>query len=487
MKYDFKHAALPNIKMLKNYFILLLAGSVFLFSCTVSKQIAKQANATILKDSAVNTGHIGISIYEPATNKYWYNHNAINYFIPASNTKLFTLYAGMKYLGDSLVGARYFEKENALIIIPTADPTFLNEEYKFQPLLAAMHQSTKPIVIRFGNEAFSRWGNGWAWNDYQNSYMVEKSEMPIFGNTITFFDVDDSALAVFGTENFVQFHTQPKLFANEKYWNKWQFKPYEVIKENNWDSIQKRIALRKSFFFKIGRNLESNTFYIRDALEKQKQQQIPFATSRKIVVELLSDTIKKPIYNAQKFMSDHENLNAKFSKTIHSQPSDSLFKPMMHRSDNFFAEQTLLMASNEFLGFMSDEKMIDTILKSSLKDLPQRPKWVDGSGLSRYNLTTPQSLVYLLNKMKNEFGLERLKTILPTGGEGTLASYFKKNAGRIYAKTGTLSNNCALSGFLITQKGKLLVFSILNNNYITGAAPIRKAAEQFLENLINTY
>jgi D-alanyl-D-alanine carboxypeptidase/D-alanyl-D-alanine-endopeptidase (penicillin-binding protein 4) len=160
---------------------------------------------------------------------------------------------------------------------------------------------------------------------------------------------------------------------------------------------------------------------------------------------------------------------------------------MMHRSDNFFAEQTLLMASNEHLGYMNDEKIIDTILNTDLKDVPQRPKWVDGSGLSRYNLFTPKSLVYILNKMQHEFGFNRMKTILPTGGEGTLSSYYKKDAGFIYAKTGTLSNNCAISGYLITNKGKLLIFSILANNYITGATPIRRAAERFLEGIREKY
>jgi D-alanyl-D-alanine carboxypeptidase/D-alanyl-D-alanine-endopeptidase (penicillin-binding protein 4) len=129
---------------------------------------------------------------------------------------------------------------------------------------------------------------------------------------------------------------------------------------------------------------------------------------------------------------------------------------------------------------MSDEKIIDTILKTTLKDVPQKPKWVDGSGLSRYNLFTPNDFVYILNKMKNDFGLERMKVILATGGEGTLSSYYKNMAGNIYAKTGTLSNNCALSGYLITAKGRLLIFSVINNNYITGATPVRRATERFL-------
>ena len=113
---------------------------------------------------------------------------------------------------------------------------------------------------------------------------------------------------------------------------------------------------------------------------------------------------------------------------------------MMHNSDNFFAEQTLLMASNERLGYMNDEAIIDTLLSTDLKDIPQKPKWVDGSGLSRYNLFTPQDFIYILNKMKNEFGLERLKTILPTGNTGTLKNYYVTDSSFVFAKTGSLSN-----------------------------------------------
>ena len=92
----------------KLFFFLAVIHFVILFgSCTVTRQISRQANNDLLKDSAIATGHIGISIYEPATGKYWYNFNAEKYFVPASNVKLFTLYAGMKYLGDSLVGLRY--------------------------------------------------------------------------------------------------------------------------------------------------------------------------------------------------------------------------------------------------------------------------------------------------------------------------------------------------------------------------------------------
>jgi len=231
--------------------------------------------------------------------------------------------------------------------------------------------------------------------------------------------------------------------------------------------------------FELIKGFEDNHFVF--VKGNQKNKDVPIRPTSADIQSLLEDTLKI------KLGLDWWIYDKPGKLIIHSQPSDSLFKPMMYRSDNFFAEQTLLMASNERLGYMSDEAFIDTLLKLDLKDVPQKPRWVDGSGLSRYNLFTPQSFVYILNKMKNEFGWDRVKNILPTGGTGTLSSYYKKDSSFIYAKTGTLSNNCALSGYLISKKGKFLIFSILVNNYQSGATPVRRAVEKFLQGIRETY
>ncbi|MGF2413722.1 MAG: D-alanyl-D-alanine carboxypeptidase, partial [Ferruginibacter sp.] len=292
-------------------------------------------------------------------------------------------------------------------------------------------------------------GSGWSWNDYNDDYMAERSSMPIFGNLL---ELSGRPSSLYSIPSF-----------------KFPYQYSGIVELSS-----------------VVRDLGINKFTLEFNGENKKIFSIPFATlNGETNKKVLSDTLHQRINPQDDFVpvvaGDPRVI------TIHSQPSDALFKPMMHRSDNFFAEQTLLMASNEHLGYMNDDAIINTILKKDLRDIPQRPKWVDGSGLSRYNLATPQSLVYLLHKMKIEFGLERIKVILPTGGEGTLSSYYKKDAGFIYAKTGTLSNNCALSGYLITGKGKLLIFSVLANNYITGATPIRRAVEQFLQGIREKY
>ena len=484
--------------LLPFYFLLSLT------SCSVSKQISKQANTILLNDTAIRTGHIGISIYEPATNKYWYNYNATNYFIPASNTKLFTLYAGMKYLGDSLVGLRYTlsgtpdDKGRIFAIQPTGDPTLLHPDFKNQPVMDFIIKNSK----RYKNISLldtiwkeERWGNGWAWNDFEDSYMAERNSFPIYGNVIDLKlnDIKDRTWNVRPNESrlgwFSIFKTQPSFFDS-------------VVN----GSLYSDLKINKHLFdlkpkIKVIRNISDNYFSHDFSETEFKNTSIPFVTNvNETTRKIISDSIKtnisilviRNIRGDTTFNFLDPNISPQFVflnnwKNIHSQPTDSLFKPMMHHSDNFFAEQTLLMASNEHLGYMSDEKIIDILLKLDLKDIPQKPKWVDGSGLSRYNLFTPQSFVYILNKTKNEFGWDRVKNILPTGGTGTLSSYFKKDSGFIYAKTGTLSNNCALSGFLVTKKGKLLIFSILANNYMGAATPVRKATEKFLLGIRENY
>ena len=83
-------------------FLLIACG--WLVSCGTQRQISKAANAALFQDSAVQHAHVGISLFNATDNKYLFDLNAKKYFVPASNTKLFSCYAALKYLGDSLAG-----------------------------------------------------------------------------------------------------------------------------------------------------------------------------------------------------------------------------------------------------------------------------------------------------------------------------------------------------------------------------------------------
>ena len=475
-----------NFQRYTSYIVLLT--SYILSSCSISKQISNSAKTDVLETKALLSAHVGISIFEPATNKFWYDHQGDKYFVPASNTKLPTCYAAMKYLGDSLVGLRYRYQEylNTFYIIPTADPTFLHPDFKSSRVLEFYR---KNINKKFSYDISWIWhefplGSGWSWNDYEADYMAERSPFPIYGNVVRFYKSGPLTFPL--TDSIGYSYTGLKSFP--KYFER----NLQVVSPG--DSAER---------IKINRKLEENKFEIRFSHAKFNTNSIPFVTEGEITyLKLLKDTIRLNWDHTMRDSPESEEIVYKNGKAwignswgkdlklyqkdytpIYSQPTDSLLKPMMHRSDNFFAEQALLMVSNERLGYMNDEKIIDTLLKTDFKDLPQKPRWADGSGLSRYNLFTPQNFVAILNKMKNEFGMDRLKVILATGGEGTISSYYKADSGYIYGKTGTLSGVVAFSGYLYTKKGKLLIFSTLVNNHNGSATEVRRAVEKFLQGI----
>lgn len=421
----------------------ILYFAFYISSCSVQKKIARSAN-TVLTDSSLRSAHVGISIYEPSTGKYWYEHDADKYFVPASNTKIPTCYAAMKYLGDSLIAFRYDLENGVLTIEPNGDPTFLHPDFKRQPAYDFLKRHSRiAIWDRHFDEDFL--GSGWSWNDYKEYYMAQRSALPVYGNIVVFRKADnENVIVVPGT------FKKKTIFGNEL--------------TNGFD---------------IEKDFSSNKFLVQKGNDKLAE--VPFTPDDSTVTWLLQDTLHNTIV--------YESLvNDRPSTPFYSQPVDSLLRLMMYRSDNFFAEQSLLMVANTMTRNMSDEAAIDTLLETDLKDLPQRPRWVDGSGLSRYNLFSPKDFVTILDKIRNEFGMDRVKTIFPTGGTGTLNNYYQSARDHIYAKTGTLSGVVALSGYLYTKKNKLLIFSVLVNNHrASSVADLRHAVERFLLSVRDRY
>jgi D-alanyl-D-alanine carboxypeptidase/D-alanyl-D-alanine-endopeptidase (penicillin-binding protein 4) len=431
--------------------IKLILGSVLMLSCASQKQatVAK-LQQQLIHDSALTNAFVGIAVFDTESGKFLHQYNSNKYFVPASNTKLPTLYAGLKYLGTQLPGLQYKEENDTLYIQPTGDPTLLHVDYKIQPVVDFLKKQTKPIVINNSNWKAEALGYGWAWDDYLGYYMTERSPLPVYGNYIKWIQQRNVE------ERDGKMDTSGIVFTDP---------------EVNWD-VQFKTG--RTTAFDVVRPRTENKYTITEGKELKKELEVPFVTNGlQSALELLKDTVHQTI--------TAEGFKISNPEVIYSQPVDSMFKPLMHRSDNFFAEQTLMMVSNQLFAEMDEQKLIAHLLKNDLSGFPQKPRWVDGSGLSRYNLFTPEDFVWLLLKMKDEFGLDRLKTILPTGNTGTLRNYYVDEAGLIFAKTGSLTGHLALSGFLITPKNKLLVFSVIVNNHNTSAATVRRAVEKFLK------
>jgi D-alanyl-D-alanine carboxypeptidase/D-alanyl-D-alanine-endopeptidase (penicillin-binding protein 4) len=408
------------------------------------KNIRQWANQDILQVKDLSNAHIGISILDPETGKYWFQYEDDKFFMPASNTKIFTLFTGLQLLGDSLPGMRYTQNDTAIYIQGMADPSFLHPDFSYQPIKDLLTQTNKRIWYQPAMIKNKRFGPGWAWSDYADYYQPELNEWPMYGNV--------SRIRMQG--NSYSMVPQYPTRSGDRL-------PSEVLAD---------------------REERANEFVLHFHPEDAKAYdfEVPFITGgNEQLLQRLQDTLHKQV----------GLLPARTASTgavLRSIPVDTLFQPMMHRSDNFFAEQILMMCASLKFDTIDSRKVIGYMLDSTLKDLPHPPSWVDGSGLSRYNLFTPRDFVTVLAKMYKIYPKERLWPLFPSGGKGTLRNYYQQLPGRLYAKTGTLSGCVALRGYIVTKKGKTLIFSVLVNNHNTTSTAVRRAVEQFLVRVANS-
>jgi D-alanyl-D-alanine carboxypeptidase/D-alanyl-D-alanine-endopeptidase (penicillin-binding protein 4) len=432
--------------------ILFLLGMLIALSgCSITHRLQKNASRQLLNQPGLQHAYVGICVYDPAKKRYLYSHDADKYFTPASNTKLYTFYTGLSFIGDSTTGIQYQILNDTLYIRGTGDPSLLHPDFPVQPAFRFLQDAKLPIVLTNPVYENSIFGPGWTWDDYNADYQPERSAMPLYGN-VAWFSARGDTLGV-----------MPAWFARNH-------------------KLQLDTSLHTRSFY-VRRERDSNVFrYNIHADPLPGAQQVPFIVAGgKTTASLLADTLHKPVY-----FEPGVTLKGSWN-TVHNESLDSLFKHMLYRSDNFYAEQADQMSSMKLFDTISTRKVIHYMLRNKLKDLPDPPRWVDGSGLSRYNLFTPRDMVTVLQKLYQDFPHARIDSLLPTGGKGTLRSLYHNMVDSIFAKTGSLSNDVALSGYLITQKGHTLIFSILINHCVTPLQGARIAMQDFLTEVWKEY
>lgn len=132
-------------------------------------------------------------------------------------------------------------------------------------------------------------------------------------------------------------------------------------------------------------------------------------------------------------------------------------------SDNFFAEMLEKLLGARFGGSGSTAagtRVVEEYAQGMGSDIQQ----VDGSGLTRSNLASPDDVVkLLLGVQKSPIGEEFIQDLALSGKEGTTAGRMKGTAayGRCRLKTGTLTGVSNLSGYCFNTSGKIMAFSTL--------------------------
>lgn len=171
---------------------------------------------------------------------------------------------------------------------------------------------------------------------------------------------------------------------------------------------------------------------------------------------------------------------AKVLARVESAPLSELITEMLQESDNIIAEilaRQVAVAEHVSASFSGATAAIRTVLARFGVQVGGGMK--DGSGLSSYDQVSPAALVGVLRLVAGASGppaaaqLHFIAGALPVAGwSGTLASRYTTgslaaDAGRVRAKTGTLSTVASLAGFVRDQSGRLLIFSLDSDRAIS--------------------
>jgi D-alanyl-D-alanine carboxypeptidase/D-alanyl-D-alanine-endopeptidase (penicillin-binding protein 4) len=285
------------------------------------------------------------------------------------------------------------------------------------------------------------------WDDYLDDYQAEITALPMYGNVVQIQYIDSN----------------------------WSAVPVQVL-----DS--QRLSEEHT---DVWRPWHNNEFYLPAKVESDKTyfREIPVSQAHQKNVILFKDLLGRDVYPVSVPVSEGASI-------LYSIPVDTVYRRMMQQSDNMLAEHLLLTCGMVMGDSLSTSYTIDTITKKFLLGMPTGLKWVDGSGLSRYNQASPAQMAWILGRLWQSVSQERLFSYMDSGKRrgGTLGNMFSSDdAPDVYAKTGSMQGVYALSGYLKTKNLKVLIFSIMHNHFQGPVSGARKATRDLIARIGNHY
>ena len=398
--------------------IILIFFSSGLFSQISSKKIENW----ISKNNDLDGSIVSIALKRIDKEKKVVGSGIDTYMTPASNVKISTI-LGSIYYGDTIPIINYKVLNDTLKISPTGYPLLSHPKYRDEDLEKFIKEF-KHIVYHNPKIDLNKYGPGWAWDDYNSYYQAERSEMPIYGNVVQIIKNSNGEIEV--TPNI-----------------------YKII----FDFEQKN---------KILRSEKENKFFINPSLIKFGDTiYSPFITSRKNTISLLENSLGNKVEFKKEELKDYNTLNTTQSNKIYS--------AILKDSDNLISESIAANISLRLNDTISVDKGVRLI-----QNISKQIELFDGSGLSRYNLVTPKSVITSLHDIYNLIGFDRIKKIFPE-------NYIIQNEKDfVWGKTGTLKNNHNYSGYIITDKKRRYIFSIMINHFTSDISKIKDAIVDFL-------
>lgn len=439
----------------------------------------RQQIDTILQDSSLAQSRTSIKIVSLQTGETWYARDSHLLFHPGSNMKLLTTAAALRRLGPNYQFKTELRADTSAIRDSTlhgdlflkgyGDPALSTPDLESMALKLKESGVKKITGDLICDEAFFDdfyFGEGWMIDDASSWYW------PLI-----------SALTV--NRNCVTVKVKPGVNAGDTLLVTLEPPTSDMRIENVGVTVDSTDSLQiKKFKVERKWRQQENTIVIEGgkALRSEPEE---------FDIEVVEPALYAGTLFSERLAAENILLEGRISKgalpdttrllvTHGSPPLTNLIQHTNKISDNLYAELILKTLGAETRGAPGTaEKGIFVIHKMFSEIGLDTTKFslADGSGVSRYNLTTPDQIIELLKSMYCDVRVQaEFMASLPIAGvDGTLADRMKGTAadGKLRAKTGSLRGVSALAGYTTTAEGEPLAFSIIMGHFVVPPAKIR--------------
>ncbi len=458
----------------------------------------------IFNDPHFSNALWGVTVQSMETGKILYRFNGSKSLLPASNFKLFTAAEALSLLGpsfryttDLLTTGRILSDgtlRGDLVIRGAGDPTFGSELFALdstQPsLFDTWADSLAQLGIRrisgaiIGDDSYftpDYYPAGWNVEDLPYYFAMQSSALVFNEDQVSVTVTPGSAV---GSAARYEINPNTDYVSVDNYGHT-KADSITLKRSNSRDSV---VATGTSGI-DITREMGGNAILIKGdmplhctATNQQLSVEDPTLYAATLFRETLEEhgiQVSGETRTSRESTKPYPFLKARVLISYTSPPLSDIVKIMDKQSDNLIAEQLFRTVAKE-IGGQGSWTVGTQVMKRYLSSIGIDTSFVliaDGSGLSRMDLVSSDNIVTLLDAMYRKPELfDAFYSSLPIMGiDGTLASRMKGTAavGNVHAKTGFLTGDRSVSGYLKTRDGELLAFSMIGNNF---TVPVREAS-----------
>lgn len=430
---------------------------------------------------------MGIEIFSLSKGKVLYQKNPQHRFIPSSSIKLFVAAAALDLLGPEFTfQTKLFSDgkiaegklEGDLYLVGGGDPSLLAvdlEELASQLKKKGIEKIEGDLFFDLSLFDQVSQGPGWMWDEEPAFWCAPLSPLNVEHNCVE-----------------ITIHPRGEDYKHSLL----SFAPScDYIDVKN--ELQVQVGKKgKDFKIALKKGEKKTVFQVQGkigSLHETVSIKMPVKKPGQYAASLFRFSLqKKGILFSGKTRMKALSKNATLLAMHHSPPLKELLKSVLKESDNLYA--------NTFFKFLGMKKFsrpgtwekggratLDFLSKRVGLDTKEMVI-VDGDGESRYNLVSPHQMVTFLRWAHQNFPYAKeFQEALPRNGiDGTLKGRLKSASliGRLAAKTGTMTGNSSLCGFIQSEKGEELAFAILIGGFVKRCAEVKSGIEDSICTLL---